>query len=80
MLTPQEALDQPQVNALGLLTEILYSASTTVRVPDLPLKLSALETGINAPPPTLGQHTAEILAELGFSDDEVRDLQEQRIV
>jgi len=47
----------------------------------LPGRFSAgtRETG-RPPPPIPGEHTAEVLAELGFAETEIRDLFEDRVV
>ena len=44
------------------------------------LELSATPGRIAGPPPALGQHTVEILAELGYGADEAIVLRDKRIV
>ena len=39
-----------------------------------PIILSDAETGVAVPPPTLGQHTREVLSEIGYSDDDISQL------
>jgi crotonobetainyl-CoA:carnitine CoA-transferase CaiB-like acyl-CoA transferase len=49
-------------------------------VADTPVRLSATPGGIRHRAPKLGEHTDEILAELGFDDAEVARLREARVV
>jgi crotonobetainyl-CoA:carnitine CoA-transferase CaiB-like acyl-CoA transferase len=44
------------------------------------LQLSSTPGRIAGPPPALGQHTVEILGELGYSADDARALKDERIV
>jgi crotonobetainyl-CoA:carnitine CoA-transferase CaiB-like acyl-CoA transferase len=71
--TAGELLDDPQLAAVGQLAGIDL-AGLRVRVPRLPFELSATPGGIAGPPPRLGEHGKEILAEAGFAEGEIRDL------
>ena len=48
----------------------------TLRFPSCGVGLSASPAGIRRLPPRLGEHTAEVLAEAGLSDEELRRLAE----
>jgi crotonobetainyl-CoA:carnitine CoA-transferase CaiB-like acyl-CoA transferase len=81
VLNLQEALDHPQVAAMGFLGAVDYPGlARPAPVAELPLRLSAASAGIRSRPPLLGEHTDEILAELGFDDDEIRGLREQEVI
>lgn len=77
VLKPQEALDHPQVRALGLLHPVAWpGADRPAMVPQAPLWLS--ETP--ALPPTgqaeTGEHTDEVLGALGYGAEELAALRE----
>jgi succinate--hydroxymethylglutarate CoA-transferase len=40
----------------------------------VPIKLSAAPGGVRTAPPTLGQHTDEVLLEIGLQEQEIRQL------
>jgi crotonobetainyl-CoA:carnitine CoA-transferase CaiB-like acyl-CoA transferase len=75
VLTPQEALDHPQVAAMDWMETVQFpGADTPSPVANLPLKFSSLSAGINTPPPLLGEHNREILLELGFEPGQIAEL------
>ncbi|MCA9846142.1 MAG: CoA transferase, partial [Dehalococcoidia bacterium] len=51
-----------------------------IRVPSSPIKMSKHETGARHFAPELGQHTEEILLEMGYSWDEVAALKDQQVI
>jgi crotonobetainyl-CoA:carnitine CoA-transferase CaiB-like acyl-CoA transferase len=46
----------------------------------VPVKLSATPGAVRRPAPLLGQHTDEILTELGYTPDEVAEFRTARVV
>lgn len=81
ILSPQQAIDNPQVTAMGLLQEVDFPGmARPAPVAGLPLHFSRSPTGIRSAPPRLGEHSDEILRELGFDDDERIRLRESGII
>lgn len=81
VLDLQQALDNPQVDAMGWLRAVDYPGlPRPARVADLPLAFSAMQTGIRSAPPRLGEHTEEILAELGYDASRIAALRDARAV
>ncbi len=79
--SPQQALDDPHINAVGILQEVPYpTAPKPVRLANYPVTMSATPGEIRSRAPQLGEHTDEILASLGYSAEEITSLRESRIV
>jgi crotonobetainyl-CoA:carnitine CoA-transferase CaiB-like acyl-CoA transferase len=81
VLTPQEALDHPQVQAMDYLEDLTYpGVEGTYPLPRIPIEFSKIERSKPRRPPLLSEHTADILIELGFSNDEITSFREQRMI
>jgi crotonobetainyl-CoA:carnitine CoA-transferase CaiB-like acyl-CoA transferase len=68
-----QAADHPQLQAVGGVFENSANGRTD-RYVATPFRLHATPAGMSRPPPGLGEHTLEILAETGFSQAEIDDL------
>lgn len=75
-----EALANPQVQALGLVQEQEHPTAGPLRLLGVPVTLSATPGGIRTPAPLLGEHTAEVLGQLGITESELRELQASSVI
>lgn len=67
--TVAEALAEPQLAARDMVVELAHPELGTVRLLGNPIKLSRSPAVIHRPPPGLGEHTVEVLAELAADAD-----------
>lgn len=76
-----DTLRHPHVQARGMVTEVQHEECGTVKLLSPPVKYSESVTGIRSAPPTLGQHTDEVLMGLlGMEEGEVAELREKGVV
>jgi len=78
--TVPAALEQPQVVAREMVVELEHPVAGMLRMLGTPVKLSAQPASIRRPPPVLGQHTDEILAEAGYSAGRIAELREAGVI
>jgi crotonobetainyl-CoA:carnitine CoA-transferase CaiB-like acyl-CoA transferase len=78
---PDQLVDDPHLNASNqfMLTP-LPDREQPAKLPKLPVRSSAFEMGLARPAPRLGEHTREVLAELGLAKDEIDALASRRVI
>jgi len=78
--TLAEFLNDPAVRHHGLVKEYDHAEAGRLRVMGQPLVFHATPARDPGPPPTLGQHTDAVLAEIGYDAAAVADLRARGIV
>ena len=74
------AFASPEAEALGMTVELEHPAWGVIRQVGVPFQLSATPASVRTAPPALGEHTDEVLAELGYDAAEVARLRRAGIV
>ena len=72
--TVEEALNDAQTSARSMIVQIEHPALGVARSVGNPIKLSETPVSYRLPPPMLGEHTIEVLRELGYSEEEARGM------
>ena len=68
---PGDLFEDPQLNARDRMLEIEFADGLRAKLPRLPIEIGAHDFALRRQAPAIGEHTAEILAELGFAQHEI---------
>ena len=76
----QRLCAHPQVTALQLISEFTHPIAVTCKAIAPPWHLHDNDTSMRHPPPTLGQHTKDVLSEVGVSPNEIKRLRSNGVI
>ena len=76
-----EVFTDPQVRERGMVSQWRHSVGTPFELVSSPMKLSRTPVRRDLPPPTMGEHTEEILRQvLGYSDGQIAELRAAQVI
>jgi formyl-CoA transferase len=76
----KEVFDDPHVKHLKLATKIRHPRLGDIEIQNLPVTLSRTPGAVHAPAPDVGQHTDEVLGQLGYSKEEIASIRRDGVV
>ena len=80
VLAPYEAIGHPYFESRGAIKKVNDPFLGDFHIPGDPLHFSEFPEPLDLIAPTLGQHNAIILQELGFSEKEIAELEEEKVI
>lgn len=76
----EEVLNDPQALLNGYVTDFLHPVLGNIKIPGFPVNFSASSAGTRSPSPGLGEHTEEVLKEMGYSKQDIKRFRDKKIV
>ncbi|WP_043334519.1 CaiB/BaiF CoA transferase family protein [Belnapia moabensis] len=76
----EDVLEHPHLKAVGMFEEHDHPSEGRIRMAKPPTKFEKTPANIRRLAPRLGEHTVEVLKELGFSTEEIEDMQTRKVI
>ena len=76
----QQAFENPQVEHLGVAQSVESPALGDINLIGQPFALERTPSSIAVAPPERGEHTDEILLEMGFSSEELTEMRDAQVI
>ncbi|MGB8740006.1 MAG: CaiB/BaiF CoA-transferase family protein [Xanthobacteraceae bacterium] len=77
---PGDLFDDPQLNAFGRMLEVDLPNGKRAKIPRLPMEIGKHDLSLRRQPPKIGEHSDEILAELGLKPGEIEKLKKDKVI
>jgi crotonobetainyl-CoA:carnitine CoA-transferase CaiB-like acyl-CoA transferase len=72
--------DHPQLVARGFAETVGHAVAGDLAIPTVPFRYASVAHWTRSPAPLLGEHNEEVLAELGYSLEEIESLREAEVI
>jgi formyl-CoA transferase/CoA:oxalate CoA-transferase len=80
ILTLDKVAAEPQTVASGMLVPVKHPRIPDYRAVGLPIRWDGERPGVSRVPPLLGEHTAEVLTELGYDQAAIKELASRDVI
>ena len=78
--TVPEAFESEQLNSRNMVVEVEDKQIGKIRMPGSPIKISGIDDVPAGSAPLLGEDTAQLLADIGYTEEQIAGLMEENIV
>ena len=75
-----EVFKDPQVLHREMIGEVEHPTQGRIKQLGIPIKFSETPGHLKLPPPQLGEHTSSLLQGLGYSDEQIQELQSSEVI
>ncbi|MBN2062233.1 MAG: CoA transferase [Deltaproteobacteria bacterium] len=77
---PDELFNDKHLNESGGLVETQFPNGIKTKMPKIPMRIDGYDFGLRLDPPVVGQYGKGVMKDIGFSDDEIAELIEKKVV
>jgi crotonobetainyl-CoA:carnitine CoA-transferase CaiB-like acyl-CoA transferase len=78
--TPEDLFDDPHLNVSGGLLNIDIPEGGSTKLPAMPIEMNDRRFGVHQQVPKVGEHSQEVLKELGFDEVEIESFYKKKII
>ena len=78
--TPSEVVNDPQARENGFFSEVNYGNQAIMEIVNTPVNFHQNPASVKGPAPEIGQHTEEVLLNLGYDWDQISSLKEDGVI
>jgi crotonobetainyl-CoA:carnitine CoA-transferase CaiB-like acyl-CoA transferase len=78
--TVAQAFDDPHTEARRMVETVAHPTIGDLKMLGIPFKFSDTPAAVRRPPPVLGEHTDEVLAELGMDTAAIAKLKAEKVI
>ncbi|MCK5552137.1 MAG: CoA transferase, partial [Deltaproteobacteria bacterium] len=76
----QETFSDPQVRHRGMVLEVDHPTEGRIKQVGFPIKFSETPSRIRLPSPGYGEHTTEVIRELGYTETDIERLEKSGVI